>query len=1551
MSEFNSNPNDLPGAIAIIGLAGRFPQAKDLEAFWQNLKEGREVVSFFSEEELLEAGLSPEFIRHPNYVPARAILENAEDFDAGFFGYSPREAEIIDPQQRQFLECAWEALEIAGYDSDRYEGAIGVYGGLSMNSYLITNILANQDVANAVGAYQIMLGNDKDFLTTRVSYKLNLKGPSVNIQTACSTSLVAVQMACQSLLNYQCDMALAGGVSVSMPRKAGYLYQPGMIMSPDGHCRAFDHRAQGIVSGEGVGIVVLKRYADAVKDGDTIHAVIRGAAINNDGALKVGYTAPSVDGQAEAILTAQAVAGVEPQSITYIEAHGTGTELGDPIEISALTQAFRTGTEENGFCAIGSVKTHMGHLDAAAGVAGLIKTVLALQHKMIPPSLNFEKPNPRIDFDNSPFYVNSTLKEWKTDRLPRRAGVSSFGIGGTNAHVVLEEAPSQPAGKSNHAEQVLLLSARSEAALQAASRNLANWLRNNPSEKLADAAYTLQVGRKVFNHRRVVVCSSSGEAAAALESQNPKRVFSGQANTQTNPVAFLFPGQGAQYVNMGRGLYENEPVFRDVVDQCAEILKPHLGLDLRSVLYPAPEEAQKAQDLLTQTWITQPALFVIEYATARLWMAWSIQPKVMVGHSIGEYVAACLAGVFSLEDGLALVAARGKLMQSLPNGSMLSVPLSESEITPLLNQDLSLAVINAPRMCVVSGPQAAVERLQSELTARGVACRRLHTSHAFHSVMMEPILAPFTDLVRKVKRHAPQIPYLSNLTGNWITDEQAISPDYWAAHLRSTVRFSQNMEVLFQQGVVLLEVGPGQMLSTLARQHPKKPANQAILTSIRHPQEGESDTVWITAALGRLWLAGVTPDWDAYHAGANLHRIPLPTYPFEHKRYSVEPQKQAIPTPGIDLAQLLSKRPEMSSWFYLPSWQRSAWPQPSARSSEKHNWLVFSDATGVSQAVIDYLIKQGHTVNQVVEGSAYLQTGDHAFRLRADSDDDYIHLLNELSNRSEFPSRILHLWTLTAQSDGSLEHLQEMQVKGFYSLLSLTKALSERAGNQPVTLLIVSNHLHEVTGGEPLDAAKSVVLGPAKVIPVEFPNITCRSVDIVLPDGAGAISKAQIDHLLAEFDLPDGGQVAAHRGSHRWVQSYIPSPLPEPAEMKLREGGVYLITGGYGGIGLALADFIARESHARLVLVGRSGLPDRHEWQAWLETHTENDETSQKIRKIQEIEACSASVLTLKADVASLEQMQAVIRQVKQQFGEINGVIHAAGVPGGGIIQLKSKEQAERVLNAKVQGTWVIDQALKDEPLDFLVLSSSINSVMGVGGQVDYSAANAYQDGFAAEKAAQGRNVISINWAAWQEVGMAVTTEVPAHYQHIKEDNLRNGIHPSEGYDAFKRVLTNPAAQVIVSPRDLLLMLQVNDPKKATSNHKQAAESPRSANEERQPEQMSSHSRPGISTPYTPPVTETEKRLINIWEDLIGVQPIGINDNFFELGGHSLMATQILARIRDYYAVELSLRVLFEANTVAELGKQIDATLWVKQMQENAREPSDSDSDREEIAL
>ncbi|MCP4661294.1 MAG: amino acid adenylation domain-containing protein, partial [bacterium] len=900
--------------VAITGMAGRFPGARNLDELWRNLAAGTESISFFTPEELAAAGVDPDTAGRSDYVPARGVLADVELFDAEFFGFNPREAQLMDPQQRVFLEVAWEALESAGCDPTRFPGTIGVYAGVTMSTYLLINLLSNPALRSTANAMELMVGNDKDFLSTITSHRLDLQGPSINVATACSTSLVALHLACQSLLNRECDAALAGGVSISLPQESGYVYQREGIFSADGHCRAFDAQASGTVGGSGVGVVVLKRLADALADGDPIRAVVKGTALNNDGAQKIGYTAPSVKRQAAVIAQAQARAGISPESISYVETHGTGTALGDPVEIRALTQAFRAGTDATGFCALGSVKTNVGHLNTAAGVTSLIKTVLALEQRRIPPCVHFERPNPEIDFAAGPFYVPTALDEWPSPGdAPRRAGVSSFGIGGTNAHVVLEEAPPR-APSSSRRWQLLVLSARTESALATAGGNLAEFLTDHPDGDLADVAYTLQVGRRAFDHRLIQVCRDRREAAAAL--RDPQGLLSAAARTE-RPVAFLFPGLGDQYVGMAADLYRDEPVFREEIARCAELLGPHLELDLRDLLFPAagsapaaggdkPDlrrmlgrgdgERDAAAERLNRTAIVQPAVFTVEYALARLWMAWGVRPAAMLGYSVGEYVAACLAGSLTLEDALVLVARRARMIERVPGGAMLAVPRPEAEVRELLGESLSLAAVNGPELCVVAGPAETVAALEEELAADGVVTRRLQTAHAFHSRMLEPIFEPFAELVGGVALRAPEIPWISNLTGRRISAREATDPRYWARHMCRTVRFADGVAALWQEDdFILLEVGPGQSLSTLARQHPAStPAadeagDRVALASMRHAWDPQDDQAVMLTTLGRLWLEGGSVDWDGFYAREDRRRVPLPTYPFERRRYWIEP--------------------------------------------------------------------------------------------------------------------------------------------------------------------------------------------------------------------------------------------------------------------------------------------------------------------------------------------------------------------------------------------------------------------------------------------------------------------------------------------------------------------------------------------------------------------------------------------------------------------------------------------------------------------------------------
>ncbi|GJL56403.1 MAG: hypothetical protein NPIRA02_35350 [Nitrospirales bacterium] len=906
-----SKPDDLKSQssrsgleVAVIGMAGRFPGGSTIESFWANLCDGVESVSSLSEEDLRQSGVLEGLLDDANYVRARAILDDIDLFDADFFGITPKEARLLDPQQRLVLECAWEALEHAGYDPERYPLPIGVYAGSSTSGYIF-QIFPRGVAMQSAADMAALLGVEKDSLPTRISYKLNLEGPSLAVQTACSTSLVAVHLACQGLVSGECDMALAGGASISIPQKVGYLYQDGGIASPDGHCRAFDIQARGTVGGSGVGMVLLKRLEDAIAEGDHILAVIRGSAINNDGASKIGYTAPRIDGQAKVIQAAHLAANIEADSITYVEAHGTGTSLGDPIEITALTKAFRLSTARRGYCALGSVKTNIGHLDAAAGIAGFIKAVLALYYEQIPPSLHFTEANTEIDFPTTPFYVNTQLQEWRSNGQPRRAGVSSFGLGGTNAHLVLEEAPTLPPPPDSRPWYLLPLSARTPEARDRMLARLLTYVKQHEHLRMSDVAHTLQLGRRHFEHRAIAVCRDRREACRILDSRDPTRLFTDRANLEQRPfITFLFPGQGAQHVQMAADLYRQEPVFREEVDRCVSVLKPHIACDLTAILYPPEENHVQASAQLQQTAMTQSALFVIEYALAKLWMHWGVHPQAMLGHSIGEYVAACLAGVFSLKDAMFLVAVRGQLLQRLPQGSMLAVATAESQIRSAMSPDCDLAAVNGEATCVVSGTTQAIEALERWFENDGIATRRLHVSHAFHSRMVEPILPEFFETCKKVSFKTPHMPFISNVTGTWITNDDAVDPHYWVRHMRQTVRFADGVRVLLSElPTVILEVGPGETLSLLARREhslgewsresctDSSIGSHVFASSLPHPRKCDDSALHLWKTVGRLWLAGVPVDWSRLYDHTPCRRVPLPTYPFERQRYWFDAQQ------------------------------------------------------------------------------------------------------------------------------------------------------------------------------------------------------------------------------------------------------------------------------------------------------------------------------------------------------------------------------------------------------------------------------------------------------------------------------------------------------------------------------------------------------------------------------------------------------------------------------------------------------------------------------------
>ncbi|AGP38559.1 type I polyketide synthase [Sorangium cellulosum] len=1506
-------------AVAIVAMSGRFSGARNVEELWQKLRAGVECVVTFTEAEALAAGVSREVLANPSYVPRGAPLDGVELFDASFFGFSPREAESMDPQQRIFLEVAWEALERAGYDPDAHSGPIGVFAGSAPSGY---HALAQSDpeILGALGHYQLTLNNDKDYLTTHASYKLNLRGPSVCVQTSCSTSLVAVVMACQSLLNHECDMALAGGVGIHAHQRRGYVYQENGISSPDGHCRAFDAAAKGTVGGSGIGIVVLKRLADALADGDHVHAVIRGAAINNDGSSKIGYTAPSVQGQAEVIGMAQALAGVEPDDISYIEAHGTGTPLGDPIEIAALTRVFRAKTARRQFCAIGSLKTNLGHLDAAAGVASLIKTVMALEHRELPPSLHFERPNPKLELESSPFYVNTRLTPWHAPRGPRRAGVSSFGIGGTNAHVVLEEAPPPPPSGPSRRWQILTLAARSEAGLARATADMIEHLDRHPGASIADVTYTSHVGRRAWPFRRAVVGESAADLRAALASEGSPRSISSCQEARERPVVFLFPGQGAQHLFMARELYEAEPIFRQSLDRCAELLRGPLGLDLRQILYPAEGQRDDAEQELGRTAIAQPALLAIELSLAKLWMAWGIVPQAMIGHSVGEFAAACLAGIFREEDALGLVAERGRLMQQMPPGAMLAVPLAEPELAPYLSDDISLAAINGPALSVVAGPIEAIDALAAELLDHGLSCRRLHTRHAFHSKMMAPVVDAFTRRVSAVERRPPSGHFLSTLTGGWISPEAATIPAYWARQLVEPVRFAQAVRQLLSESMWLwLELGPGQTLSPLVRQQARADGGQVVVASLPRAKDTGADHLAVIEALGRVWTAGGKVDWKGFHEGEARRRVLLPTYPFERQRYWASPRHTSAP-PEASSKPLLAKNPNVADWFFLPSWRRSDPPVslgPQAVTTGRSTWLVFIGDEGLGAALVEGLARRGHEVVAVVAGERFEQTGPQRYTIDPAAKGDVASLFARLEVEGRMPDRIVHAFCTSPADGARIEGGAALEIErrlGFDSLLLLAQVIAAQRHPKPLMLGVITTRAHSVIGTEVIEPLRALVLGPCRVIPQEMPHVSCRNIDVDLPGEGGRAEIAA--RLIADLERESPDAVVAYRGGRRWVESIELTDVGRRsagAAPRLRQRGAYLITGGLGGIGLVAAELLAREAHARLILVGRTGLPARQGWDDWLAAHGAADATSRKIVRIRALEEAGAEVTIAAADVSDFDAMRSVIEEARTRFGRIDGVIHSAGIASGGVIQLRMPTAAWRVMAPKVGGTLVLDALLRDERPDFLLICSSLASLVGGATQIDYCAANAFLDAYAqSREGEEGCRVISVQWDTWSDVGMAVDFELPADLQEGRRETLKRGISSSEGAEVLGRILSaGLSGPLAICTSDL-------------PAYKQSVTTRRSQHEQA-PAARPLHSRPTTTGAYVAPETETERRIAVIWQDLLGLEQVGANDDFLQLGGHSLLATQVLSRVLLTLKVGISLPQFFDVPTVAGLSRLVDA--------------------------
>ncbi|MGH1386779.1 SDR family NAD(P)-dependent oxidoreductase [Kordia sp.] len=1444
--------------IAIVGFAGRFHGSKDVREFWENLVQGKELLHRFDEEELIAKGIDKGTLNNPDYVPVQSIVDKAESFDYAFFGYTKHEANAMDPQTRLMHELVWTALEDAGCNPDTYTGKVGSF--LSASEH--TNWLAHSatSASDAVNPFFLSQLRNKDFISSLISYSLNLKGPSYHTATACSSSLVSTHIACRSLLLRECSVALAGGVSLVTDTNTGYLYEEGMIVAKDGHCRTFDEQSSGCIKGNGGAVVVLKRMEDAIRDKDHVYAVIRGTATNNDGKEKAGYTAPSVDGQANCIKLAQKFGNVPHDSISYIEAHGTATRLGDPIEISALNQAFENDT--NHTCAIGSLKSNLGHLDVAAGVAGLMKASLALKNKQIPASLHFTTPNPLIDFDAGPFKVNTALTNWKrAEDQPLRAGVSSFGIGGTNAHAVIEEFQPEMTSNSEKSFQLYPMSAKSETALENYQNEFKAFVQNT-KDNAADVAYTLATGRKEFTNRSFVlsdtvagtIAHEANEIQFAIENPN---------------VVFMFPGQGNQYIEMLKDVYEKETFIKEIIDNGFETLQKLTGEDYKEIIgYTETSN----RDLINDTKYTQPILFLIEYALAKYLMHIGVQPSKMIGHSLGEYAAACIAGVFSFEDGLKILVKRAELMNEVEAGTMLALGVSVEEIKSLLTDGIDVAAINTNSTCVVSGDDNHINIFKEILEDREIPFSVLKTSHAFHSYMMESMLETFESELQKINLQAPSIPFISNLTGKEITAEEATSPTYWSSHLRQTVKFSEGLAAIQATNeTVFVEVGPGKSMRSFCKQNPETRENVTV-GLVRHIKEQQKDTFALTKAIGLLWANGVQIDWERYYENETRCKVSVPTYQFDY--YALD--FTVDPFSDIFLKGLSEKAVQpFENWFYHRNWKKSVLAKET-KFDIQDGVVLFSEKNALSRVLKNNLIEEKQRVFEVFRGKRFENFEKLQFGILQEEEADYMQLFNTLAVQNISCGHIVYNWSFEGDT-------QEDITEAFLPLLNICKALANYKTDVKKKLTIITNFGNDILGTEQQNILATTVATIGNILAQESATIFTQTIDIVIDE----THPDDLRVICDELNYNTSSNVA-YRNNQRWVDFYENLQVVEKPKTTIEAEKVYLITGGLGFLGRTLALHLLKNYNAKVVLTGRQKLPEATLWDTF-DTSKDTAE-AKKVSILKELKNESETVYYYPLNLTDGEKMMETIAAIEAEVGTISGIIHAAGnidKQTFKFIENIDEESVQAQFDPKIQGTINLAKAFENKSVDFVWVASSLASVLGGLSYGAYATANRFIDAFVQEQ----KNWLAVNLdglgkGAMEDYQIVDVFEQTLHYKFLK--------------------------QCVVSMKNPNAVIEAQNQPAATEeeNNSEGKVTSRKAN-------------------YEAPQTDTEKSLAKIWENFFGYDQISVTENFFELGGDSLKAMTLIKRIQKHYKIEISLLDFFAKPSIQELSGEIDITLQI----------------------